>query len=191
MRDGWTINMLKGLHRAIALRGTMSSLQETEIAACKLESLKFCSSEFHQHTSKRDITDRLLATRNASKKPVSVILLYDDASSLKVRILAAAGNHSQLVEIYLENEQDYVKEFGLSYFQFKAAPELEGDSLTWEAHISPDLKNPKIGFTYLLPLMGGIQDLTTRRFAMISSTWRCLGEEYSLQDMLARDIFSK
>ena len=50
---------------------------------------------------------------------------------------------------------------------------------------------PKIGFAYLLPLMGGIQDLTTRRFAMISSTWRCLGEEYSLQDMLARDIFSK
>jgi hypothetical protein len=189
MRDGWTINMLKGLHRAIALRGTMSPLQTTEVAPSELHSLKFCSSEFHQHTSKRDISDRLLVTRNASKKPISVILLHDAASSVQVRIFSAAGNYNQLVEIYLENDQDYVKQFGLSYYNFKVAPELEGDSLTWSAHISPSLKNPKIGFAYLLPLMGGTQDVANRRFAMIASTWRCLGEEYSLQDMLSRSIF--
>ena len=184
IRTNWAPNLLKNVQRE---RAFLNLLKPKKTPARGGPSdLRDLMGNFNKYSCILEVQEALQKQDRAEKKALSIILVTDGASDGAAKMFAVVGNEYQVLELVkadgtIAGDTGGKRKLGIYYYRFCL---LRSDiTCTWEDALS-SFTAPLIGYAVLLPLLDREASAGNCRFALVSSTWNCLGLNNNLSNLV-------
>ncbi len=184
-KSNWHINLHRNILHEKAFQNIFEGCDSKKNQCCHQSILSENARNIHSYDSPYEVRDVLLEVMMQKKRPLSVFAVRSERCPAR---LFAKMKYSdcvtqiRLVKANTTNKNDHKTKFGLAYFEFES--QNIQDYTDWATDIEPELgPETSIVFGVLLPLLEKDNCIDSRKFALVSSTWKNLEPHKTLDSI--------
>lgn len=173
----WHYTLLRDLHITKAFDNILPQ-EKKQVSPVDLpDGLVDRKAQFQKYGSQLELLQLLRETRMKLKKPISVILVTNRASSVNVYAVVEDYHHVVHLAI-MDATVEPQKKFGCYYYKVDAVSE---EVLSW-TQVAPEVN--EIGYGMMLPLLDSTNAEESCLFSLISSNWKTLNPTTGLEELV-------
>lgn len=187
IRKNWAPSLMKNVQCEQKFEMLMEGLLEESNSSGEkdIRDLRSHMENYFKYSCIVEVQEALEKQERKEKKALSVLLVSDATSELHAKMYAVVGNDYRVLELAkvggsIDGETGGMIKFGLHYYRFGFTSDTTS---SWEDALSSFLA-PRLAFAVLLPLLDKEASATNCRFAVVAKTWKCLGPNNTLSNLV-------